>query len=110
MIGLVRDHPFYLFLDEQKTLMILLFLIVSVLNVSIIMVTGIFISQKIAGLMFRLKKFFNDEDIDPVGRISFREDDYFLELEDSVNKFVFRHKKMDETEVLNAKNKKQVDK
>ena len=98
MIGLVKDHPFYLFLNEQKTLMILLFLIVSVLNISIIMVTGIFISQKIAGLMFRLKKFFNEEDIKIAGRISFREDDYFLDLEDAVNNFVFRNEKTDEAE------------
>lgn len=112
IIGLVKDHPFYLFLDEQKLLMLILFLIVSIINISIIMLTGIFISHRVAGPLYRLQKFLEDENIKTAERISFRKDDYFLELEEALNKFIFRHKKIDDAESQNspASSKKDEDK
>ena len=78
--------------------MLILFLIVSIINISIIMLTGIFISHRVAETLYRLRKFLEDENIKTPRRISFRKDDYFLELEEALNKFIFRHKKIEDAE------------
>ena len=93
MIGLKISHPFLLFLSDQKSLMTMLFIIVAIINVAIIICTGIFISHKVAGPIYRLVKFLNEENLDGVKKVSFRKGDYFLELQDAFNNFFQRNKK-----------------
>ena len=93
LIGLKSSHPFVLFLSDQKNIMTMLFIIVAILNIAIIICTGIFISHKVAGPIYRLVKFFDEENVETVKQVSFRKGDYFLELQDALNQFINRNKK-----------------
>lgn len=90
MVGLNGKHPFFLFVGEQKNLMLILFVIIAVINIAVILLTGILVSHKVAGPLYRLRSFLDSRDIYSAERINFRKGDYFLDIENSLNKFIER--------------------
>lgn len=90
MVGLNNNHPFFLFVVEQKKLMMILFLIIAVINVAVILLTGVLVSHKVAGPLYRLRNYLDNKDITNAGQVNFRKGDYFLDIEKSFNKFIER--------------------
>jgi len=93
MVGLIPEHPFFLFVNEQKKLMLILFFIIAIINITVILLTGVLISHKVAGPLYRLRNQLDTSDFESVDRINFRKDDYFLDVENSFNNFIERSKK-----------------
>ena len=60
----------FLFVGEQKNLMVILFNIIAVINIAVILLTGILVSHKVAGPLYRLKKFLDEKDILDAERIN----------------------------------------
>ena len=91
MVGLSNKHPlFFVCLRTKKNLMLILFLIIAVINVAVILLTGILISHKVAGPLYRLRTFLENKDILNAERVKFRKGDYFLDIENSLNSFIER--------------------
>ena len=80
-IGLPVNHIFFQFVREQRWNMDVIFLITSVLTIGILVATGLHLSNRIAGPIYRLKKFLADYRAGTAkGPMSFRENDYFHSL------------------------------
>ena len=94
-VGLKDSHPFLVFVHDQKMLMTFSFIVVAIVNLSVIICMGVFISHRIAGPLHRLKSYMNDCEIDEIPQIKFRKKDYFIDLQDAFNSFVSRIKKDD---------------
>lgn len=90
-LNLPPDHPFFLMIHEQKKFMTNVFIIVACTISGIAGLWGLFYSHKIAGPMFRLQKYFTQAAVDGVKldkKIYFRDDDFFQELPESINKYI----------------------
>ena len=90
-LNLPPDHPFFLMIHEQKKFMTNVFIIVACSISGMAGLWGLFYSHKIAGPMFRLQKYFTQAAVDssPLNqKIYFRDDDFFQELPESINKYI----------------------
>jgi hypothetical protein len=90
-LNLPPDHPFFLMIHEQKKFMTNVFIIVACSISGMAGLWGLFYSHKIAGPMFRLQKYFTQAAVDssPLSKkIYFRDDDFFQELPESINKYI----------------------
>ncbi|MBC7714385.1 MAG: hypothetical protein H7177_13655 [Rhizobacter sp.] len=90
-LNLPPDHPFFLMIHEQKKFMTNVFIIVAGTISAMAGLWGLFYSHKIAGPMFRLQKYFNQAAVDssPLSKkIYFRDNDFFQELPESINKYI----------------------
>lgn len=91
MLNLPPDHPFFLMIQEQKSFMTKVFLIVAGSISAIASVWGLFYSHKIAGPLYRLNKYFEDAAATGMQlekKVYFRENDFFQEVPDSINKYI----------------------
>lgn len=85
-IGLPKDHVFFQFVREQRWTMDVIFLITACATVAILVSTGLHLSNRIAGPIFRAKKYLAGLRAGEVtGPLAFREKDYFQDLADSIN-------------------------
>lgn len=90
-LNLPPDHPFFLMILEQKKFMTNVFLIVAASISTIAGLWGLFYSHKIAGPLFRLQKYFTSAAMEssPLKqKIYFRDDDFFQEVPESINKYI----------------------
>lgn len=90
-LNLPPDHPFFLMIHEQKKFMTNVFIIVACTISGMAGLWGLFYSHKIAGPMFRLQKYFTQAAVDGTKlnqKIYFRDDDFFQELPESINKYI----------------------
>ncbi len=87
-IGLPPDHVFFRFVVEQKTNLYKIFILASAFSTALIFVGGLYISNKVAGPIYRLTQFMLHKKIDDAGPINFRKGDYFPELKEAFNKFI----------------------
>lgn len=90
-LNLPPDHPFFLMIHEQKQFMTNVFIIVACTISGMAGLWGLFYSHKIAGPMFRLQKYFTQAAVDGTKldkKIYFRDDDFFQELPESINKYI----------------------
>ena len=94
-VGLKDSHPFLVFVHDQKTLMTFSFIIVAIVNLSVIICMGVFISHRVAGPLYRLKSYMDNFKMTEVHQVKFRKKDYFMDLQDSFNAFIDRIKKND---------------
>jgi hypothetical protein len=91
VLNLPPDHPFFLMIEEQKSFMTKVFLLVAGSTTGIACLWGLFYSHKIAGPLYRLNKYFEDAALagKPLEKkVYFREDDFFQEVPISINKYI----------------------
>lgn len=85
-VGLPSDHVFFRFLLEQQTSLNWCWFIVSILAVTVIIVSGMYLSHRVAGPIHHLQE--HMEKIakgESAGEVQFRKQDYFPELADAYN-------------------------
>jgi hypothetical protein len=78
-------------IEEQKSFMTKVFVIVAGSISVIASLWGLFYSHKIAGPLYRLNKYFEDAAVkgEPLDKkVYFREDDFFQEVPESINKYI----------------------
>jgi sensor histidine kinase YesM len=84
--GISSGHPIYLFIYEQKRFMDFVFLIVSVISVTIGGCVGYVLSHRVAGPLHRMRKHLLAIAAGRAPRfLKFRKNDYFQELADAYN-------------------------
>jgi hypothetical protein len=89
--GLPADHIFFQFLEDQKFLMGLIFLAVGAVVVTVLIFFGLYYSNRIAGPLLRLQRFFENKDLpSSVDRLEFRENDFFPEVATAINDYFSR--------------------
>jgi hypothetical protein len=91
LLNLPPDHPFFLMIQEQKSFMTKVFVIVAGCLSGIACLWGLFYSHKIAGPLYRLNKYFEDAAAAGVPlekKVYFREGDFFQEVPESINKYI----------------------
>jgi hypothetical protein len=89
-IGLPPGHELYQLLQYQQQVLSKFFIVLS-LSVSIsVGFWGLFFSHKICGPLFRLTREFDEaaKEKRNIKEIRFREDDFFHDLETSINRYV----------------------
>lgn len=90
-LNLPPDHPFFLMIREQKSFMTNVFIVVSLCISTIAGLWGLFYSHKIAGPLYRLHRYFTKaavENSQLKEKIYFREDDFFQEVPESINRYI----------------------
>ena len=89
--GLAPDNPYFDFLQEQKSALLLVYFGVSAVAFVLMMVLGALYSHRIAGPLYRLNKHMRaiSEGAEPAP-VSFRRRDQFQELVESFNKMIDR--------------------
>lgn len=90
-LNLPPDHPFFLMIHEQKKFMTHVFIVVALSISGIAGLWGLFYSHKIAGPLYRLHRYFTQAAMDsaPLNqKIYFRDDDFFQEVPESINKYI----------------------
>jgi hypothetical protein len=91
VLNLPPDHPFFLMIQEQKSFMTKVYVIVAGSISGIACLWGLFYSHKIAGPLYRLNKYFEDAALSGAPlekKVYFREDDFFQEVPVSINKYI----------------------
>ena len=95
-LGLPPDHIYFTFIDNQRGAMRWIFALASGVTVINLAFWGLYLSHRVAGPIFRLRKHMADmADGRTDKEVGFRSRDFFPELADSFNQFVksFREKK-----------------
>ena len=88
-LGLPDDHVFFRFIDEQKSYMNWVYLGTSFLSMFALVFGGLVLSHKIAGPLYHLCEYIERKVKGEASeRLSFREGDFFPEVQDSVNKLI----------------------
>ena len=86
LAGLPPDHVFYRFIQDRQSEMDFITLVTFLVVVVIVGLAGLFLSHKIAGPMYRLRKHFETLAKTGVSRpLKFRDGDYFLEIPEAHN-------------------------
>lgn len=91
LLNLPPDHPYFLMIHEQKRFMAKVFIAVAISISSVAAIWGLFYSHKIAGPLHRLQNYFIESSTDCTdlkNKIYFREDDFFQEIPDSINRYI----------------------
>lgn len=88
-IGLAEDHAYFQFIKNQHDSMNLIFYVTAFLTFSIIMIGGLYISHRVAGPIYKLKKHMLSK---KGGPIRFRQKDYFQDLAKAWNDSVGKSK------------------
>lgn len=86
--GISEEHVFFEFVNEQKAIMLKLFIAASFFSFWVIFSGGIYLSHRIAGPLYRLTQHLLNAGPLDLEKVKFRKGDYFKELEDAYNKFV----------------------
>ncbi|MGE3611643.1 MAG: hypothetical protein AB7I27_18785 [Bacteriovoracaceae bacterium] len=83
-------------MNNQYYLMTITLILVSFINLIIFILFGIYLSNKIAGPLYRLRVHLEQmTKLEELKEVQFRKDDYFKELENGFNTFIKRIKKTD---------------
>lgn len=89
LMGLPPEHIFFEFINDQVNMLHVFFAALTVFVILVFFVGGMFLSNKIAGPIYRMTK--HMEEIMETGqwrRLKFRDGDYFIEVADMFNKFI----------------------
>lgn len=88
-IQLDEGHIYFRFLEAQSNQMFWIFLICSLLAVVTVAFLGLILSHRIAGPIHRLKTHMIQlTEGKALARLSFRKDDYFVELPNIINDYI----------------------
>lgn len=90
-ISLPSDHVFFLFIAEQQRTMTLISLATMATVSLLILAFGLLYSHRIAGPVYRLQKYLKDKAAGAeIGKLSFRENDYFPEMAEALNDYIYK--------------------
>lgn len=101
-LGLPENHAFFVLIKEQREIMTTIFVFVSVFISFVIGLWGMFFSHRIAGPLYRLRRYFTDaselrkEGQSKLKPIFFRQNDFFLEVPDSINEYLKKAELLEE--------------
>lgn len=89
-LGLDPQHPYYVFIADQRTLLHQTYAAVSIVVFLLLMISGLFLSHRIAGPVYRLKMQMRDivaknGNVNPV---YLRSKDFFPEVADEMNEML----------------------
>lgn len=90
-LGLPSGHPYFQLLKDQQTGLSKIFFITSGLIALFTLFSALFFSHRIAGPLYRLDQYFKNAAHESNAfeqPLSFRKDDFFQELPDSINHFM----------------------
>lgn len=89
-LGLDPGSVYFEFVDHQRKLMNIAFLVVCTTVFAVLMVAGLLLSHKIAGPVYRVQKYTREviAGEEPPGPVSLRKGDFFPELATIVNDLV----------------------
>jgi hypothetical protein len=88
-IQLEPDHIYFRFLEGQSHQLLMIFLACSLLAIILVAILGLTLSHKIAGPIHRMKRYFIElTEGKPFYQLSFRKNDYFLEVPGIINNFI----------------------
>jgi hypothetical protein len=88
-IQLEPDHIYFRFLEGQSHQLLMIFLGCSVLAMVLVAILGLTLSHKIAGPIHRMKRHMTElTQGKTLPQLSFRKNDYFLELPEILNKYI----------------------
>jgi len=83
-VGLTEGHVFFMFLDNQKSQMDMLFVFLAICNFILLISAGFIVSHRVAGPIHKLKKYLSGlspEDQD----FTLRNKDFFKDMEPIIN-------------------------
>jgi len=86
--GLPTNHVFFQFINEQQYFMNKVFIITASIAFIILLLGGLYLSHKVAGPLARLTQFLRSHSKSDAPKLTFRKDDYFIEIEDAFNQFM----------------------
>ena len=91
-VGLPKNHVYFMFVEDQVMAMNIVFGVTSLITISFLMFSGVYISHKVAGPLYRLNKCMREmaNGEMEVSEINFRNGDFFQELADGFNLFIKR--------------------
>ena len=89
-LGLPADHVFFEFIRSQRSMMDGIFFVTAWSSMLVLSIFGLYLSNRIAGPLYRLKKYFTGHG--PGGglgtvQLRFRKGDYFQDLAEAVNDY-----------------------
>ncbi|RLA62683.1 MAG: hypothetical protein DRQ88_08815 [Epsilonproteobacteria bacterium] len=88
-LNLPPNHAFYKLLGMQKSIMNKVFLFTGVFVFIYLVIFGLILSNRVAGPLIKLRSYFEDmAETGKLKKISFREGDFFKEIEVAFNKSV----------------------
>lgn len=88
-VGIAEGHIFYRFIADQRSLMNTILLIAAPVITIATCFIGIKLSHRVAGPIYNMTKHLkNINENGEIKEIKFRENDYFLELENEFNNFI----------------------
>ncbi len=93
--GLPTDHVFFDFILKQRLEIFIFFLITYIIVLAIFLYAALKMSHKVAGPMYRMNLHLNEiaNEGGKLKPIKFRENDYFIEIQDSFNNVVDKQNK-----------------
>jgi hypothetical protein len=95
-IGLSSEHPFFDFIEEQRRIMAWIFYFATLVLVAGTIAFGLYLSNRIAGPIYRLKKHLQSHKDSNQVPLHFRDQDYFKDLAEEVNAALMRVERQDE--------------
>lgn len=92
ILNLESEHYFYRFVNDQITLMTLIFIVVAICSTATMVLYGLFLSHRIAGPLENIKLRFKKmeqaktiEELNELEKTEFRENDFFKEFAEAYN-------------------------
>ncbi|MEA9355083.1 hypothetical protein SHI21_02670 [Bacteriovorax sp. PP10] len=88
-VGIPEGHIFFRFIADQRSLMNTILLIAAPIITLVTCYIGIKLSHRVAGPIYRMTKHLEElNEKGEIKEVKFRENDYFLELQNEFNKFI----------------------
>jgi hypothetical protein len=97
-LGLAPDHIYFEFIEQQKSLLNIIFLSVSALVFGGMIIAGLVLSHKIAGPVYRIQRYLQTvyEEGAPRAKLKFRDGDFFPEVAELINALVEHYEQKDD--------------
>jgi hypothetical protein len=90
-VGIPVEHVFFTYLRDQKGILDTLFFVLSFVNLLILAIVGFFISHRIAGPFYKIKKHLSEMTADSAD-LKLRKHDFLKDIEPVVNELKNRLK------------------
>lgn len=87
-LALPQGHPYFMLLADQETLMIKIFVVFGLFLFMFNFLWGAWLSHRIAGPLYRLNKYLQEEHSSPKPPLTFRKGDFFQEIPASFNQWL----------------------
>lgn len=93
-LGLNNQHAYFKLIGKQRDLLFNFMIYLFIFLATLIFVSGIYFSHRIAGPLHRLQLYFKKREMQEGKELKFRKNDYFQEIPEVINDY-FNEKKSD---------------